>query len=191
LTKEARLGRQDKAGVPAVGPSVLTVCLHIVFCPVRAAPLRGGCGAHATFSFVFNAPSAITRDERRRKPCRAYAGASLSTLRHDDRISSLVGSFRLPIIVSWRTTKKTTSASVPARSATVVAGLETRAGLGRCVDARAASWARYIRRSGAPAATQPAGGDREGRRPVQCAGPGVAAALTLKDRTRAYRNQTP
>ena len=81
--------------------------------------------------------------------------------------SLLPEAFRLPIVVSWHTTK-TTSASVPARSATVAV---------RARDRRARTPDQLHRRgaSGDPARgrqPQPAGGDREGRRPVQCAGPG-------------------
>ena len=110
--------------------------------------------------------------ENRRSPY-AYAGASISTLLYDGlHFCSCAMPFRLPIVVSWHATK-TTSASVPARSAIVVAGGQARAGSARRADARPASSARSIGRSGGPAATpNRLTRHREGRRPVQCAGPG-------------------
>jgi hypothetical protein len=58
---------------------------------------------------------------------------------------------RLPIVVRWRATK-TTSVSVPARSAIAVAGKKPGAGSARHGDARPVSSVRSIGRSGAPAA---------------------------------------
>ncbi len=52
-------GRQDKAGGPAAVAALLSLCLHVIFCAAHDGPLRTGCGACATFSLVFNAPSAV------------------------------------------------------------------------------------------------------------------------------------
>ena len=58
---------------------------------VRHVPPRCGGAALSTFSFIFNAPSAISRDVRGMEFRRVYAGASISTLRYDNCISALVG----------------------------------------------------------------------------------------------------
>jgi hypothetical protein len=51
--------RQDKAGGPAAVAALLSLCLHVGFWPAHDGPLSKGCGACATISLVFNAPSAV------------------------------------------------------------------------------------------------------------------------------------
>src|ERR1700716_1429911 len=54
------IGRQDKAGGPAAVAALLSLCLHVGFWPAHDGPLSKGCGACATISLVFKAPSAVT-----------------------------------------------------------------------------------------------------------------------------------
>ena len=75
--------------------------------------MRCSDGASDAIFLVFNGPGAIARNVRGRRDRTTYADASISTLLCDRLISLLPAAFRLPIVVSWRATKKT-FVSVPA-----------------------------------------------------------------------------
>src|SRR6266851_2878891 len=143
LTLHARLGRQDKAGPPrrTSGPNRLSA--HC-FKSVSGVVSRRASGAWSSFSFGFKARRAVARDVRGRRGRTAYADASISTHLDDERISLLRHALRLPIVALWHATK-TTSASAPARSATVAAERERSAGSAGCGAARPASSVRSIR----------------------------------------------
>jgi hypothetical protein len=134
---------QDKARFLAAGTSFLSFCLHIVFVPLGFDAVRCGDGASDAIFFVFNGPSAVTRDVQGRRDRTAYADASISTLLYDNLISLLPDACRPSIVVSWHVTK-TTSASALARFVIVVVHGQARAGLVVCAGARPPSSVRSI-----------------------------------------------
>ena len=160
--------RQDKADVPAAGPSALTDCLHVVFCAAQRRPvevrLRRLCHFLVYFQWL-RAPSPARSELRR-----SYASASLSTLRHDDRISPLAGR----VSTSNRRLMAHDEDDFRIRPGKV---RDHGGRLDRAPHRRARPSDQLHRRgaSGDPARwRQPLStdGDREGRRPVQRARPG-------------------
>ena len=159
----ARLGRQDKAGFPASGTSLLSVCLHIVLGRSFDVPSRSASGAFSDYHSrsMLREPSPTTGCKSETAVSslaqvfpRCITWTAFLALRDDDR---------LQIVVSWRA-MKTTFVSVPARSAIVVAERYPGAEAARHVVARPASSVRSIGRSGALAATRtgtPAPGSEE------------------------------
>jgi hypothetical protein len=111
-------GWQDKAGFPASGTSFLSSCLHIVL--GRSPTFRRDERA-ALFPIIILFQRSESRRPRhaairRWPPAQVFPRWATQTA-----FLVLRDNVRLPIVVSWCTTK-TTFASVPARSAIVVAG---------------------------------------------------------------------